>query len=126
VEPSSPSPSSEARHDANPERAKDQEFFADFYPRFKPLFSARAGAFYWKGPLELVDGTTVDVVAMETEDSGTDRYSASASGPTAVFADLLKAYPNETFKSARHAIHNLKEWLNQALYHSKKTEEAIK
>jgi hypothetical protein len=63
---------------------------------------------------------------METEDGGTDRYSATASSPTEVFADLLKTYPNETFKSARHAVHNLKEWLNQALYHSKKPEEAIK
>ena len=112
------------RQNANPERAKDQEFFTDFYPRFKPLFSARAGTFYWKGPLDLVDGTTVDVVAMETGDEGTCRYLTTAASSPDILGEMLKAYPTETFKSARHAIHHLKEWLNHVLYDSKKAQEA--
>lgn len=116
----------EVRQNVNPERAKDQEFFSDFYPRFRPLFSARAGTFYWKGPLELIDGTSVDVVAMEAADDGSCRYSISACNPDIVIADALKSYPGETFRSARHAVHHLKNWINQALYQSKKAEEAAK
>ncbi len=127
VEPSAASTSLRREfHNANPERAKDQEFFADFYPSFKPLFSSRAGAFYWKGPLDLVDGTTVEVVAMETNDRGASRYLTTVSNPRASHADTLAAYPNETFKSARHAVQHLKEWLNCALYQSRKKGERIR
>ena len=48
----------------NPERAKDQEFFAEFYPALKRS-SRNIGAPYWKGPLSLVDGSRAEVVAME-------------------------------------------------------------
>lgn len=120
------SPENKTLHSANPERIKDKEFFSDFHLRFRPLFSARAGAFYWKGSLDLVGDTTVDVVALEAADEGVCRYSITASSSTAVLANLLNTYPDGTFKSARHAVDHLKNWLNNALYASKKTEEAVK
>jgi hypothetical protein len=44
----------------------------------------------------------------------------------AAAAEALKSYPDATFKSARHAVDHLKNWLNNVVYHSKKTEEAVK
>lgn len=119
-------PHVEARHDVNPERVKDQEFFTDFCPNLKPLFSARAGAFYWKGQLEIINGTTIDLVAMEATDEGACRYRITASSPAIGIAELLKTYPKDTFRSARHAVNHLKDWLNRALYESKKPEEATR
>ena len=70
-----------ARHEpgANPERAKDQEFFSEFYPGLKALFSKNIGAPYWKGPLPLVDGSHAEVVAMENAEGGAPSYSIATS-----------------------------------------------
>ena len=75
AEPRNPSPSSTA----NPERAKDHEFFAEFYPYLKALLAKNIGVPYWKGPLSLVDGSHADVVAMEDPDDSARSYSIASS-----------------------------------------------
>ena len=77
---------------ANPERAKDQEFFSDFYPGLKPLLSKSSGAPYWKGPLSLVDGSRAEVVAME--DPGRPRavlFDRHLLARIPAIADILRA-----------------------------------
>src|SRR5258708_3858646 len=70
-----PLQSEAVRAAANPERAKDREFFADFYPALKSLLSKSSGSPYWKGPLSLVDGSQADVVTIEDSDSSVPSYS---------------------------------------------------
>ena len=101
---------------ANPERAKDKEFFADFYPALKSLFSERIGAPYWKGPLTLLDGSTIDIVALETIDVEPPEYSIITSPDIKVCADTIAAYKGRRFPTARHAVLHLERDLNQALY----------
>ena len=104
----------------NPERAKDQEFFADFYHGLKPLLSKNGGALYWKGPLTLVDGSCAEVVAMEDPDDPQRSYSIATSSKKPAIADVLAPYQDRKFRSARHAVLHFERDLNQALYRGKK------
>ena len=108
------------QHVPNPERAKDQDFFSEFYPGLKALLSKEIGAPYWKGPLSLVDGSRADVVAMENPDDKARSYSIATSSKNPLIADILPQYKDRKFRSARHAVLHLEHDLNQALYNGKK------
>jgi hypothetical protein len=104
----------------NTERVKDQEFFSDFYPSLKALFSKSAGTLYWKGTLVLIDGSRVDVVAIEKSSEGAPLYSITTDCKEPTFAELLAEYGERPFRSARHAILHLQEDMNRAIYQNKK------
>jgi hypothetical protein len=120
AEPSVPPPSKGEPGAANPERAKDQEFFSEFYPGFKALLAKDVGAPYWKGPLPLVDGSRAEVVAMEAPEDRAQSYSIASSYKNPAIADILEQYKQRKFRSARHAVLHLERDLNQALYRGKK------
>jgi hypothetical protein len=105
---------------ANPERVKDQEFFAEFHPGLQALFSQRAGAPYWKGALTLVDGSSADVVAIENSDDGETSYSITASCKQPGVGDVVAEYKTKLFRSARHAVIDLERDLNRAIYSGKR------
>jgi hypothetical protein len=121
----SPSPAdaghhSEGQTQSNVERAKDQEFFSDFYPHLKPSVSESAGALYWKGPVTLIDGSHVKVLTMENSGHGGPSYSITAGGDEPALAEVLSGYRERQFRSARHAVLYLQADLNQALYRHRK------
>jgi len=104
----------------NAERVKDQEFFSDFYPSLKALFSKSANALYWKGSVELVDGSRAQVVAIENSDTGTPAYSITTDFQQQRLAELIEKYKSHPFKSARHAVLAFQADLNRALYQNRK------
>jgi hypothetical protein len=104
----------------NPERAKDQDFFSEFYPNLKALFSKSAAALYWKGPLALVDGSHTDVVAMENSGDRAPFYLIATASENSILADVSASYKERQFRSARHAVLHLKDDLNRALYRCRK------
>jgi len=112
-----PTPADVRKSHANAERAKDKEFFAEFYPRLKALFSEKLGTFYWKGPLTLVDGSAIDIVAAESVDGPAAEYSIITTPNKTICPDTVADYKGRTFPAARHAVLNLERDLNQALYH---------
>jgi hypothetical protein len=120
AEPRDPRPQAAQPGAANPQRAKDQEFFAEFYPGLKALLSKDTGGPYWKGPLSLVDGSRAEVVAMEDTDDKARSYSIATSCKNPVIADIATEYQERKFRSARHAVLQLERDLNQALYRGKK------
>jgi proteasome lid subunit RPN8/RPN11 len=103
----------------HPERAKDQDFFSDFYPELRPLVSRSTGAPYWKGPVELIDGSRAEVVAVESVEGPALSYSIATSATNPVFTDVVPRCRERHFRSARHAVLHLERELNQALYRSK-------
>jgi hypothetical protein len=115
-----PDPRDTGVNTPNLERAKDQEFFSEFYPDLKPLLAKDLGAPYWKGPLSLVNGSRAEVVAMEDPDGKARSYSIASSSKDAVIAEVLEQYKNRKFRSARHAVLHLERDLNRALYGGKK------
>lgn len=104
----------------NSERVKDQEFFSDFFPSLKALFSKSANALYWKGSLELVDGSHAQVVAIENADTGAPAYSITTDFQQHGLAELIEKYKSHPFKSARHAVLAFQADLNRALYQNRK------
>jgi hypothetical protein len=105
---------------ANPERAKDHEFFSEFYPGMRPLFSKTAGLPYWKGPLTLVDGSQADVVTIENGEAGKPSYSITTSCKEPGVGEIVAQYKERQFRSARHAVLHLERDLNQAIYRGKR------
>jgi hypothetical protein len=99
---------------ANPERVKDQEFFSEFFPGLKPGFSNGLGTLYWKGKLNLIDGSQANVLAMECLDRGKHSYSITVPGPNP--PDVVNSYRDRTFRSARHAILNLERDINHEVF----------
>jgi hypothetical protein len=104
----------------NPERAKDQEFFSDFYPGLKVMMSKNSNALYWKGTLELIDGSRAQVVAMENGGNGVPNYSITTDSQTPKSSEVIEKYKSRHFKSARHAVLKLQADLNRALYQDRK------
>lgn len=119
VRASRPLPRETRTPDANPQRAKDQDFFAEFYPALKTLFNERLGAPYWKGPLTLLDGSHLNVVAVESQDGSSPEYSIVTSGDHPTCAQMLAAYRTRKFPSARHAIIQLERDLNREIYRAR-------
>ncbi len=115
-------PTSEASHSeekngkssqpiSNPERVKDQEFFKEHFPQFKPLFSKSLGSLYWKGQLELVDGSAADLMIIENEKAGRIVYSAALSAK-----DMSVDYSDKAFKSAREAVLKVERDINKHVF----------
>lgn len=113
-------PTQEAPALVNAERVKDQEFFSDFFPSLKALFSKNANALYWKGSLELVDGSHAQVVAIENSDTGIPAYSITTDFQQHRLGELIEKYKSQPFKSARHAVLAFQADLNRALYRHRK------
>lgn len=98
------------------ERVKDQEFFSNFYPNLKPLFSKSLGALYWKGPVPLVDGSQADLVVMEHPGDRLTSYSITAGHAGSICDDVSIKYRDREFPSARHAVINLERDLNREIF----------
>lgn len=102
--------------DTNPERAKDLEFFSEGYPGLKPGLSKNLGAFYWRGKIGLVDGSHVDVVAIENSDDGEQSYSVTITTSKMAGSQILEGYRRRKFKSARYAVLHLERAANREIY----------
>jgi hypothetical protein len=109
-------PSSTNEDSQSIERVKDQEFFSNFYPNLKPLFSKSLGALYWKGPVPLVDGSQADLVVMEHPGDRLTSYSITAGHAGSICDDVSIKYRDREFPSARHAVINLERDLNREIF----------
>lgn len=113
---SHPAQGTQIQVNANEERVKDQEFFAESYPGFKPLFSKNTNVFYWKGKLSLVDNTFIEVLVMENEQDNGWSYSITVANKDSFTFDAVAGYKDRSFKSARQAVLNMEKDINRELY----------
>lgn len=113
--------SAEVRGNANQERVRDQEFFSEFYPAFKALFSKNTNIFYWKGKLNFVDDTSSDVLVMENQHNSGWVYSITAGDQRPLVSNISTRYKDRTFKSARHAISSMEKDINREIYSQKES-----
>lgn len=102
------------------ERARDHEFFSDFYPRLKALLSKETGSVYWKGQIALVDGSEASVVAREELTGDEISYSIATSYKNPAVTKISQRYQEQQFRSARQAVVNFERDLNRALYREAK------
>ena len=118
-EPSKPASQEGHTSKANPERARDQQFFEEFYPDVKALLSKTTGTPYWKGSFALIDNTLTNVVAMEQEDEHGFAYSIAVSCQNPAASEVPAVFKDRSFPNARLGVMTLERELNRAIFRGK-------
>ncbi len=108
------------------ERVYDRDILGEFYDGIRPFTSAKLG-FYWRGPIELLDRSRVQVVVTEDSSSGTPIYSMILREPPSALKEVAEQLAKREFSSARAALITTERNCNRILYEqrdggSKKTE----
>ena len=106
-----------ARHDlgVNPSRVYDKEILGEFYAGVRPFSNAKLGM-YWRGPLELLDGSKVEVVLLEDAAAANPTYTVTLREPPAALKRLAEEISSAEFPSARAALITAERSCNRALY----------
>jgi hypothetical protein len=99
----------------NPNRAYDSDILSEFYRGVRPFSSAKLGM-YWRGPLELLDGSKIEVVLLEDSAAANPTYTVTLREPPAALKDLAEEIANVEFPSARAALITTERSCNRALY----------
>jgi hypothetical protein len=100
---------------ANPDRAYDSDILSEFYQGVRPFSSAKLGI-YWRGPLELLDGSKVEVVLLEDSAAAKPTYTVTLREPPAALKGLAEEIADLEFPSARAALITTERSCNRALY----------
>ncbi len=100
---------------ANPSRAYDSDILSEFYRGVRPFSTAKLGM-YWRGPLELLDGSKVEVVLLEDSAAANPTYTVTLREPPAALKGLAEEIANVEFPSARAALITTERSCNRALY----------
>jgi hypothetical protein len=100
---------------ANPNRVYDKDILSEFYRGVRPFSSAKLGM-YWRGPLELLDGSHVEVVLLEDSAAANPTYTVTLREPPAALKSLAEEIANVEFPSARAALITAERSCNRALY----------
>lgn len=100
-------------------RARDSATIPDLFPALRPYWSKRAGTLYWKGELELVDGSSIDVMVPEidsSEDGEASCYQVLAKKVPSACAGVYEDFSGRQFGTAAQAVSAFERELNQSLY----------
>lgn len=110
--------------DAFPGRVYDRDILSEFYHGVRPFSSAKLGV-YWRGPLELLDGSSVEVVLLEDSSADAPRYSVSMRGFPVTLQGIAEELAKVDFPSARAALINTERSCNRALYRAGARSNAV-
>ncbi len=99
----------------NVNRVHDNDVLSEFYREVRPFSSAKLGM-YWRGPLELLDGSKVEVVVLEDLSAANPTYTVTLREPPAPLKGLADEIGKVEFASARAALITMERSCNRALY----------
>lgn len=97
------------------DRVYDRDILSEFYRGIRPYASPSLGV-YWRGMLELVDGTDVEVLTVERQSASTVTYSFVLRKPPEHLASVAEELSRRQFPSARGALIEGERACNRALY----------
>lgn len=97
------------------ERVKDRDALAEFYEGFRSFSSEKLG-FYWRGQLDLADGSAQEVFVLEGDAGKTTAYTIALREPPAKLGQAADALAQLDFPSARQALIAAERRLNRALF----------
>lgn len=100
---------------ARPERVYDRDILAEFYQGVRPFTSQKLGL-YWRGPIELLDGSNVQVVLLEDSAAHVPTYSVTLREPPNVLKRVAEELGTLEFPSARMALITTERRCNRVLY----------
>lgn len=117
---STPGKVSSPKAGARPEKSRfyDQEMLRDFFPEVAPYMSKQLGV-YWRGPVELIDGSRVEIVVMEDSSAQHLSYAIALRNPPKALSDVAERLEKNTFPSARLGLIEAERACNRALYQKK-------
>jgi competence protein ComEC len=97
------------------ERVYDRDILAEFYRDVRPFTSPKLG-FYWRGPIELLDGSKVEVVLVEDSASSSPMYSLILRNAPNPLKDVADRLSKQDFSSARAALISAERLCNRILF----------
>lgn len=102
-------------------RVCDRDFAAEFYPKLAPFQSKELGV-YWRGPIPLIDGSSLEVVVLEDASGSMPTYRINLREFPEFLADISKKLSSRDFSSCRAALLTAERMCNLELYetHPKK------
>ena len=105
-----------------PDRAHDNDVIGEFYPGIRPYSSQKLGV-YWRGPLELLDGSRVQVVLLEDSTGHAPKHSVALRDVPAALQSVADELARAEFPSARAALIVTERSCNRALYRRAQAQE---
>ncbi len=106
----------EDRPDLNQTRIRDKEALSEMHPEMKPFASKSTGSLYWRGPVRLIDDSTVEALVLEALEEGQASYSSTLAKSDAKRFQCLASHSEQAFDSARRALRILEQELNRELF----------
>ncbi len=103
-------------------RVYDRDFIDQFYPRLKSYQSRELGV-YWRGPITLIDTSTLEVVVLEDASGGVPAYRVNLRECPEHLSQFAEQFGARDFPSCRAALLTVERMCNYALYeghHGKK------
>ena len=98
-----------------PERAYDQDILREFYGGVRPFTSKKIGL-YWRGSIELLDGSAVEIVVVEDSSTQLPSYSVVLREPPEALNRLAQELASQEFPSARAALIQTERSCNRILF----------
>ena len=96
------------------DRGIDQRFLKEFFPKLRPFLSGKSKTVYWKGPIELIDGTEIVALIAETGDGV--NYAVRLKCARGELAEVVEESGGMQFGSGRAAAFGIQSMLNRKLY----------
>lgn len=100
---------------ADPDRAYDNDILREFFQGVRAFSSPKLGV-YWRGPLDLLDGSKLEVVVVEDLDAANPIYTVILRDPPAALKNLAEEISAVEFPSARAALIRTERDCNLTLY----------
>jgi hypothetical protein len=100
---------------ARPGRVYDRDILSEFYGGLRPFTSPKLGL-YWRGPIELLDSSKVEVVLVEDASSRESSYTIVLREPPNSLKRVAEYLAKQEFPSARSALIVAERHCNRVLY----------
>ena len=97
-------------------RARDKEFISEMYPELRPFFSKQTKSLYWRGKINLVDNSPVEIFVLESTSEGKPSYSITLAASNRHLFQCHRLYLKRTFDSAWKAIYLFEHDLNHEMF----------
>src|SRR5258706_13538727 len=103
-------------------RVFDRDILSQFFPKVAPFKSKSLGV-YWRGPIDLIDGSQVQVVVLEDASHGEPRYALTVRNVPPALERAAEALGNTEFDSCRAALITAERICNRTLFNGRSLRE---
>jgi integrative and conjugative element protein (TIGR02256 family) len=100
-------------------RVLDKELFSLLQSALRPFAAKETGRLYWRGPITLIDDSTIQVVVAELTDEESGLYAVAVKGEPKELKSSAYNISKKRFGSAREAVIQLERELNKNLFAGK-------